>query len=54
VATKVDQVVDVFYVQTIENQKINTKERLEEVKQAILKALPETTHGTDLKSLPNN
>jgi len=54
VATKVDQVVDVFYVQTIENQKIDTKERLEEVKQAILKALPETTHGIDFKSLPNN
>ncbi|MCP4117115.1 MAG: [protein-PII] uridylyltransferase [Desulfobacteraceae bacterium] len=41
VATKVDQVVDVFYVRTMEDRKIDIPERVEEIKTAILKALPE-------------
>jgi [protein-PII] uridylyltransferase len=41
VATKVDQVVDVFYVRSIENDaKIETQQRLEQIKNAILKSLP--------------
>jgi [protein-PII] uridylyltransferase len=41
VATKVDQVVDVFYVRSMEDRKIDIPERVEEIKKAILKALPE-------------
>ncbi len=41
VATKVDQVVDVFYVRSIENDaKIETRQGLEQIKNAILKSLP--------------
>ena len=41
VATKVDQVVDVFYVRNIEDDaKIETKHGLEKIKNAILKSLP--------------
>ncbi len=42
VATKVDQVLDVFYVKNIENDsKIETEEGLEQIKQTILKSLPQ-------------
>ncbi|CCK82437.1 [protein-PII] uridylyltransferase [Desulfobacula toluolica] len=42
VSTKVDQVVDVFYVKSIENDaKIETKQGLEQIKNAILKSLPQ-------------
>ncbi|MBI9091786.1 MAG: [protein-PII] uridylyltransferase [Desulfobacterium sp.] len=41
VATKVDQVVDIFYVRSMEDRKIDIPERVEEIKNAILKALPE-------------
>jgi [protein-PII] uridylyltransferase len=44
VATKVDQVVDVFYVRSIENDaKIETEKGLEQIKNAILKSLPHIT-----------
>ncbi|WP_300457573.1 [protein-PII] uridylyltransferase [Desulfobacula sp.] len=44
VATKVDQVVDVFYVKSIENDaKIETEKGLEQIKNAILKSLPHIT-----------
>ena len=44
VATKVDQVVDVFYVRSLENDaKIETRQGLEQVKNAILKSLPQIT-----------
>lgn len=39
ISTKVDQVVDVFYVTDLEGQKIYDQERLEEIQQAILFAL---------------
>ncbi len=41
VATKIDQVVDVFYVKSIENRKIDDPQKEEEIKDAILKTLPE-------------
>jgi [protein-PII] uridylyltransferase len=41
ISTKVDQVVDVFYVTDLEGQKIYDEERLEEIKKAILFALTE-------------
>lgn len=40
VATKVDQVVDVFYVRTVEDEKINLPEKVEALKKAILDSLP--------------
>ncbi|MBA4393053.1 MAG: [protein-PII] uridylyltransferase, partial [Desulfobacca sp.] len=39
ISTKVDQVVDVFYVTDLEGQKIYDQERLEEIQKAILFAL---------------
>jgi [protein-PII] uridylyltransferase len=47
VATKVDQVVDVFYVRSMEDDKIQSNERAEQIKQTILKALPKITMGTE-------
>ncbi len=42
VATKVDQVIDVFYVRDIENEmKIESETRLESIKTAIMKSLPQ-------------
>ena len=41
ISTKVDQVVDVFYVTDLDGQKIYDEERLEEIKKAILFALTE-------------
>lgn len=41
ISTKVDQVVDVFYVTDLEGQKIFDEERLAEIQQAILFALKE-------------
>ncbi|MBT3387432.1 MAG: [protein-PII] uridylyltransferase [Desulfobacula sp.] len=42
VATKVDQVIDIFYVRSIETyNKIETEQRLEQIKIAILKSLPQ-------------
>ncbi|MCP4021792.1 MAG: ACT domain-containing protein, partial [Desulfobacteraceae bacterium] len=41
VATKVDQVVDIFYVKNVENdQKIESKQELEKIKHTILSNLP--------------
>ncbi len=39
ISTKVDQVVDVFYVTDLEGQKIRDEEQIEEIKKAILFAL---------------
>jgi [protein-PII] uridylyltransferase len=41
ISTKVDQVVDVFYVTDLDGQKIYDEERLEEIKKAILFSLTE-------------
>ncbi|MBI4768755.1 MAG: [protein-PII] uridylyltransferase [Deltaproteobacteria bacterium] len=41
ISTKIDQVVDVFYVTDLDGQKIYDEERLEEIKKAILFALTE-------------
>ncbi|MEW6186385.1 MAG: [protein-PII] uridylyltransferase [Thermodesulfobacteriota bacterium] len=41
ISTKVDQVVDVFYITDLDGQKIYDEERLEEIKKAILFALEE-------------
>lgn len=44
VATKVDQVIDVFYIKSLENDaKIETEQGLEQIKNAILKSLPKIT-----------
>lgn len=44
VATKVDQVVDIFYVRTLENNaKIESEQQLNQIKNAILKSLPDIT-----------
>ncbi|MBF0469353.1 MAG: hypothetical protein HQK61_10800, partial [Desulfamplus sp.] len=48
VATKIDQVVDVFYVKSVENGKIDDPWQQEEIKNAILEALPSFHHqGTE-------
>ncbi|MBF0377892.1 MAG: HD domain-containing protein [Desulfamplus sp.] len=44
VATKIDQVVDVFYVKAIDNGKIDDPKRQEDIKSAILEALPLITN----------
>ena len=42
VATKVDQVVDIFYVRSCEDErKIESPERLEKIEKSILQTLPE-------------
>ncbi|MFH1152534.1 MAG: [protein-PII] uridylyltransferase [Pseudomonadota bacterium] len=41
VATKVDQVVDVFYVRSVNDEKILQPDRVEAIKRAILQNLPE-------------
>ncbi len=42
VATKVDQVIDIFYVRSIENDaKIETKQDLKQIKDTLLKRLPQ-------------
>ena len=41
VATKVDQVVDVFYVKTFDDEKLTDPRGIDSTKQAILDALPE-------------
>jgi len=44
VATKVDQVVDVFYVRSLENDaKIETEQKLAQIKNVILRSLPQIT-----------
>ncbi len=40
IATKVDQVVDVFYVRDVNGQKVDTAERVSAVKEAVLACLP--------------
>jgi len=44
VATKIDQVVDVFYVKSVDNGKIDDPERGKEIKNAILGALPSISY----------
>jgi len=42
VATKVDQEIDIFYVRDVEgDQKIESKERLNQIKTAIINRLPQ-------------
>ncbi len=49
VATKVDQVVDIFYIRSIENDaKIESEQELELIKNAILNSLP-TTYAKEVK-----
>jgi [protein-PII] uridylyltransferase len=43
IATKVDQVVDVFYVRDVNGQKVDDPQRVEELKAAILNRLPPIT-----------
>ncbi len=40
IATKVDQVVDIFYIRNLYGEKVDTNEQVEEIKTAILKVLP--------------
>lgn len=41
ISTKVDQVVDVFYVRSVDDEKINDSEKVEDLKQVILESLPD-------------
>jgi [protein-PII] uridylyltransferase len=45
IATKVDQVVDVFYVRDIAGQKVDAPERVAAVREALLARLPHITTG---------
>jgi [protein-PII] uridylyltransferase len=40
IATKADQVVDVFYVRDLHGQKVDSEEQVENIKQAVLDRLP--------------
>ncbi|MDM8517669.1 [protein-PII] uridylyltransferase [Desulfobacterales bacterium HSG16] len=40
IATKVEQVVDVFYVRDIEGEKVEDEKRVEKIREAIIKVLP--------------
>ncbi len=46
IATKLDQVVDVFYVKDELDEKVLAPQRVEAVKRAIRDVLPENSHGT--------
>ena len=46
IATKLDQVVDVFYVRDEHDEKVLSHQRVEAVRGAIRDVLPENTHGT--------
>ncbi len=50
IATKVDQVVDVFYVWDEHEEKVLSHKRVEAVKRAIRDVLPENTHGTVMQT----
>lgn len=43
IATKVDQVVDVFYVRDVNGQKVDDPQRVEDLKKAVLERLPSIT-----------
>ncbi|MFZ7113422.1 MAG: [protein-PII] uridylyltransferase [Desulfatiglandales bacterium] len=46
IATKVDQVVDIFYIQDLEGQKVLGEDHLEKIKEALLSAVgPRPPHG---------
>ncbi len=50
IATKLDQVVDVFYVRDEQDEKVLSPQRVEELKAAIRDVLPANTHGTVMQS----
>ena len=50
IATKLDQVVDVFYVKDEHDEKIFSPQRVEELKAAIRDVLPENSHGTVMET----
>ncbi len=50
IATKLDQVVDVFYVKDEHDEKVLSPQRVEAVKTAIRDALPENAHGTVMQT----
>jgi [protein-PII] uridylyltransferase len=53
VATKVDQVVDVFYIKSLENDaKIENEARLEQIQNAILESLPQI-HAKEVSNEKN-
>lgn len=41
IATKVDQVVDVFYVRDLSGQKVDNPDRVSAIKEALLQRLPQ-------------
>jgi [protein-PII] uridylyltransferase len=45
IATKVDQVVDVFYVRDLSGQKVDDPDRVSAVKEALLQRLPQLNEG---------
>jgi len=45
IATKVDQVVDVFYVRDLSGQKVDDPDRVSAVKEALLQRLPKIDLG---------
>ncbi|MBW2570240.1 MAG: HD domain-containing protein, partial [Deltaproteobacteria bacterium] len=46
IATKIDQVVDVFYVRDFEGQKVDSKEQINKIKETIEQVL--TVHGSEV------
>ena len=44
IATKADQVVDVFYVWDLSGQKVDSEEQVENIKTAVLDRLPQMTN----------
>lgn len=50
IATKLDQVVDVFYVRDEHDEKVHSHKRVEMVRSAIRDVLPENSHGTVMHS----
>ncbi|MFO7840443.1 MAG: [protein-PII] uridylyltransferase [Desulfosalsimonadaceae bacterium] len=50
IATKLDQVVDVFYVKDEHDEKVLSPQRVEAVKRAIRDVLPENSHGTVMQT----
>jgi [protein-PII] uridylyltransferase len=53
IATKVDQVMDIFYVRNLYSEKVDTKEQVEEIRYAIENVLP-VTGGSPFHIVPSD
>ena len=54
IATKVDQVVDVFYVRDFDGQKVDSPNKMEAVKHTVEQVLPQNSQENDLKEYAEN